>query len=158
MGIGLRIWETVIAEFADVADPERITRLIVRLTVAAVLGGILGFERQRAGKAAGMRTQMIVAMGAALFTLMAEQAGFHEDAMSRVLQGVITGIGFIGAGSIIKLQSDRDVIGLTTAANIWFTTAVGVGAGLGHVFSAAIATALGWVVLGLLPHVGGEKA
>lgn len=158
MDVALRVWETVMADFADAADLERITRLIVRLVIAALLGGVLGLERQRAGKAAGMRTQMIVSMGAAMFALMAEQTGMQGDAMSRVLQGIITGIGFIGAGAILKLQEQHDVIGLTTAANIWFTTAVGIGVGLGHVFSAVVATALGWVVLGLMPHGSSVRA
>jgi putative Mg2+ transporter-C (MgtC) family protein len=73
-----------------------------------------------------------------------------QDAMSRAIQGLATGIGFIGAGAIIKMQSAREIHGLTTAAGIWMTAAIGVAAGLGHLGTAVIAVFLTWVVLALV--------
>jgi hypothetical protein len=105
-----QIWGTVVAEFSDLHDVAEITRVCVRLLVAMVLGGLLGYERELRGTAAGLRTHMLVAVGAALFVLVPLQAGTQLADMSRVLQGVIAGIGFLGAGAIIKLgeqQGDR---------------------------------------------------
>ena len=91
--------------------------------MAAVLGGILGFERERVGKAAGLRTHMLVTVGSCLFTLVPLEAGVGKDAMARVVQGLAAGIGFLGAGSILKLTEERKIHGLTTAANIWVAAA-----------------------------------
>lgn len=98
------VWATMQAEFADIGDASQMTRITVRLVMAAILGGILGFEREHKGKAAGVRTHMLVALGAALFVLVPQTSGAESDAMSRVLQGVIAGIGFLGAGTILKIS------------------------------------------------------
>src|SRR5690606_14048564 len=127
-----RIVDTVLAEFSDATDVEQITRILTRLLLAAVIGGVLGYERENRGKAAGIRTHMLVAMGAALFVLVPEQAGMTIADMSRVIQGVIAGIGFLGAGAIIKNRGQDDVQGLTTAAGVWMTAAIGVAWGLGR--------------------------
>ena len=119
------IWGTVVAEFSDLHDVAEITRVCVRLLVAMVLGGLLGYERELRGTAAGLRTHMLVAVGAALFVLVPLQAGTQLADMSRVLQGVIAGIGFLGAGAIIKL-GEQQVRGVTTAASIWATAAIGI--------------------------------
>gem|GEM_PF-219211 len=128
------VWVTLQAEFADIGDARQLTQITVRLLIAAILGGILGYEREQKGKAAGVRTHMLVALGAALFVLVPSMSGSQADAMSRVLQGVIAGIGFLGAGTILKGKEDEEgqhVKGLTTAAGLWMTAAIGVAAGSG---------------------------
>jgi putative Mg2+ transporter-C (MgtC) family protein len=77
------VWVTLQAEFADITDAQQMTRVTVRLVMAALLGGILGFEREHKGKAAGVRTHMLVALGAALFVLVPQMSGSQADAMSR---------------------------------------------------------------------------
>lgn len=150
-------WSSVLSalrqEFADVADVEQATRIVVRLLIAALLGGLLGWERERTGKAAGVRTHMLVALGAALFVLIPQQAGVSDTDMSRVIQGVVAGIGFLCAGTIIKGRDEEDVQGLTTAAGIWLTAAIGVGVGLGREASAVLSTLLALAILHWLPRL-----
>lgn len=147
------IYGTLRAEFADVPDVKELTRLLMRLSLAIVLGGLIGYEREAAGKPAGLRTHMLVAMGTALFVLVPLQAGVPLVDMSRVLQGLISGIGFLGAGAIIKLDSEKDVRGLTTAASIWTVAAIGVACGMGRESTAVIATLFGLAILQLLYRV-----
>ena len=104
------------AEIHDLVDISALTQLGVRLTMAAFLGGFIGYERERSGKAAGMRTHMLVAIGSALFLIIPQQMGMTLDAVSRVLQGLIAGIGFLGAGAILKIHNEQEIMGLTTAA------------------------------------------
>lgn len=146
-----QITTTVVAEFSDVPDVAQATRIVVRLGVAALLGGLLGWEREHAGKAAGVRTHMLVAMGAALFVLVAQQAGISPADNSRVLQGVIAGVGFLGAGTILKGDAESQVKGLTTAAGIWLTAAIGVAAGLGQEATAVLTTLLALLVVWMIP-------
>ena len=126
----------------------------VRLLVAAVAGGLLGAERESVGKAAGLRTHTLVAVAAALFVGVVDRA--VEGDVSRVIQGVAAGIGFIGAGTILKHADRERVTGLTTAANVWLTAAVGVAAGVGAIWLAMVATLIGWVVLNVLSRVEGR--
>ena len=84
--------------------------------LAALLGGLVGFQREQAGKAAGLRTHMLVALGAAFFVMIPYQAGMPLADLSRVLQGIITGVGFLGAGTILKRPAEEHIEGLTTAA------------------------------------------
>jgi len=149
----VQVSETIAAEFSDVPDAAQATRIVVRLGMAALLGGLLGYEREHAGKAAGVRTHMLVAMGAALLVLTAEQAGVQPADNSRVLQGIIAGIGFLGAGTILKGDAESQVRGLTTAAGIWLTAAIGVATGLGRESTALLCTALALIVLWLVPRV-----
>jgi putative Mg2+ transporter-C (MgtC) family protein len=145
------IWRAILADFSDLPSITQVTQMIVRLLLAALCGGLLGFERERSGKEAGLRTHMLVALGAAFFVLVPQQAGVSPTDMSRVLQGVITGIGFLGAGTILKLSDQEKVRGLTTAAGIWFTAAIGIAAGMGRETSALFGTFLALVILALLP-------
>ncbi|MGC3972704.1 MAG: MgtC/SapB family protein [Pirellulales bacterium] len=145
------IWRTIREELSDLRDAAGFTRVLVRLTIAAILGGVLGYEREHKGKAAGLRTHMLVAMGAALFVMVPEQAGATDSDLSRVLQGLVAGIGFLGAGSIVKGTSENAVHGLTTAAGIWLTAAIGMAAGIGRELTAIVSTVLAWVVLSVLP-------
>jgi len=147
------IWRVLREEFSDLTDVGQAVRITVRLVLAASLGGLLGFEREYRGKSAGMRTHMLVALGAALFVLTPQQAGVSNAELTRVLQGLIAGIGFLGAGTIIKRSGEDDVKGLTTAAGIWLTAAIGVAAGLGRETTAALSTVLALVILATLPHV-----
>ena len=150
---GQAVLRTLQDEFADVPDVEQATRIVVRLVIAAALGGLLGWERERTGKAAGVRTHMLVALGAALFVLIPQQAGVSDTDMSRVIQGVVAGIGFLCAGTIIKGRDEEDVQGLTTAAGIWLTAAIGVGVGLGREASAVLSTLLALLILHWLPRL-----
>ncbi len=148
-----QIATAVAAEFSDLPDVAEFTRLMLRLLLAAFLGGLLGIEREKKGKAAGVRTHMLVSMGAALFVLLATQGGMKDTELSRVLQGVIAGIGFLGAGTILKAEREEKVYGLTTAAGIWLTAAIGVAAGLGRESTAVLSTLLALGVLALVPAV-----
>jgi putative Mg2+ transporter-C (MgtC) family protein len=141
------IVQAVAAEFSDIPDLRQAVLVCVRLIVAVVLGGVLGYERERRGAPAGLRTHMLVALGAALFVLVPHQAGVSPADLTRVLQGVVSGIGFLGAGAILKLDHERNVQGLTTAASIWATAAIGIAAGLGRELTATLATVLALVIL-----------
>lgn len=144
---------------AGLPDSAQTARLVIRLIVAALLGAVIGIQRERVGKAAGLRTHMLVALGAALFVLASLEFGMSSSDLSRVIQGLATGIGFIGGGAILKLAEEREITGLTTAAGIWLTAAVGVAVGLGLWGSAALSIALTWVILALIGQIeyGSEK-
>ncbi len=121
---------------------------VLRLGVALLLGGVIGFDREMLRKSAGLRTMMIVSMGAALFALTGERVIGDDPEISKVLAGIAGGVGFIGAGAII--QSRGEVRGLTTAASIWLTAAVGVACGFGEFALACAAALMGVVVLSVL--------
>jgi putative Mg2+ transporter-C (MgtC) family protein len=136
------VWRTLAQEFADLPDLENMTRLVSRLLLAGVLGGVLGYEREMHGKDAGLRTHILICVGCALFVAIPLQAGMSLDALSRILQGIATGIGFVGGGAILKLDEERRIEGLTTAAGIWLTAAIGIAAGLGREGSALVGALL----------------
>lgn len=123
--------------------------LIVRLLLATILGMILGYERETSDKPAGIRTHAIVSIGACLFTLIgiliSETNPLLKVDASRIAAGIVTGIGFLGAGALF--QSKNRVLGLTTAAGIWAMGAIGLAVGLGYYFAAAFATFLVYAVL-----------
>jgi putative Mg2+ transporter-C (MgtC) family protein len=135
---------------ASLPDARETVRAIVRLVAALLAGGIIGLQREASGKAAGLRTHMLVCTGTTLFILAAVDAGMQQDALSRVIQGLVTGIGFLGAGAILKVESTHQIKGLTTAAGIWITAALGVAIGLGQLGTAALATVAAWFVLAVL--------
>src|SRR5688572_26357610 len=114
--------------------------LIRRLLTAALLGALLGFEREVRQKSAGLRTNILIALGSALFTLMSYTLAPADADPSRVAAQIVTGIGFLGAGAIMR--TDSGVQGLTTAATVWVNAAVGVAAGGGQYHLAFIATAV----------------
>ncbi|GGY11894.1 Mg(2+) transporter [Litchfieldella qijiaojingensis] len=145
------IGNTIMSEFSDLNDLGEFVVVVIRLLLAALLGGLLGLEREQRGKAAGIRTHMLVCMGAALFIFIPQQAGISDSEMSRVIQGVIAGIGFLCAGTIITGKDDQGATGLTTAAGIWFTAAIGIAVGLGREQTAVLCTVLAWVVLYVVP-------
>ena len=138
---------------AGFPDTTQMARLLLRLGAAMVLGAIVGAQREHIGKPAGLRTYLLVAMGSALFVIAATGAGMSLSDMSRVIQGLAAGIGFIGAGAILKLSQEREIQGLTTAAGIWMTAAAGVAAGLGLLGLALLSVILTWFVLTGLGYI-----
>jgi len=145
-------------EFSDLPNVSEAVRVTVRLLIAATLGGALGYEREKSGKAAGLRTHMLVSIGAAIFVLVPQQAGVVPADLTRVLQGLIAGIGFLGAGTIVKGESsdDASVKGLTSAAGIWLTAAIGVAAGIGRA-TAFLTTFLALIILTVVPRLLSPK-
>ncbi len=136
--------------FAAPGNPSSIEEIVARLLLAVVLGGVVGWQREWTGKEAGLRTHMLVALGAAMFTLAAlivtADPGERTAAdTTRVVQGIAAGIGFLGAGQL--LQSRGEVRGITTAAGIWVVGSVGAACGIGHYALATAGTLLVFFVL-----------
>src|SRR5687768_13426772 len=148
------VWKSVQADFADLPDVSAVTQLVLRMLLATILGSLLGYQRERQGKEAGLRTHMLVALGSTFFVLIPLQAGMPLADLSRVLQGLIPGVGFLAAGTILKQRAEEQIQGLTTAAGLWLTAAIGVAVGLGRETSAVLGTGLALVILALLPKVG----
>ena len=119
----------------------------LRLAGAAVLGGVMGLEREWLQKPAGLRTHMLVALGSAMFVLAPREVGMDGADLSRVMQGVATGVGFIGAGTILKVASARRIEGLTTAASLWLAAAVGLAVGAGLWWLPFVSAVLALVIL-----------
>jgi len=124
--------------------------MVLRLLLATALGAIIGYQRERAGKVAGLRTIVLICVGAALFTITSIYAFGAEADPSRVAAGIVTGVGFLGAGAIIR-RGEGLVAGMTTAATIWAVAGVGIAAGAGFYLIAAVAAAIILIIL-LLPH------
>jgi putative Mg2+ transporter-C (MgtC) family protein len=131
-------------------DATQLARVIIRMLAATLLGAVVGIEREMAGKPAGVRTHMLVSLGTAVFVLACSGAGMSLENLSRVIQGIVTGIGFLGAGSILKLSEERDIQGLTTAAGIWMTAAIGMAVGLGSLGVALLAAVLTLIILAIV--------
>jgi putative Mg2+ transporter-C (MgtC) family protein len=129
------------------ADMDHLGRTAVRLLIAAALGAVLGYEREEEGKAAGLRTHMLVSLGAALFIVASLEAGATVDQITRVIQGMVVGIGFLAGGVIFKTTTDQRVRGLTSAADLWVTSAAGMAVGLGLLWPPVIAVGLAWIIL-----------
>ena len=124
--------------------------MVLRLLLATALGAIIGYQRERAGKPAGLRTHVLICLGSALFTI-ASLYGFGAAAdPARVAAGIIAGIGFLGAGAIIR-RDEGLVAGLTTAATIWAVAGIGLAVGAGLYLVSVVTTAIALIVL-LLPH------
>jgi len=125
--------------------------LMLRLLLAAGLGAALGLEREYHQKPAGLRTNILIGLGAALFTIVSVMAGRNGGSADRIAAQVVTGIGFLGGGAILRGRAT--VHGMTTAATIWVNAAIGMTAGAGAYGTATVATAITLVVLVLLPPV-----
>jgi len=138
------LWQELSFGFPETHELERV---IIRLLAAAFLGACIGIERQRAGKSAGVRTHMLVTVGTTAFLLACSRFGMTPDGYSRVIQGIVTGIGFIGAGTILKLEGESEVKGLTTSAGIWMASAIGVAVGLGALGLAVMTTCHALIIL-----------
>jgi putative Mg2+ transporter-C (MgtC) family protein len=141
------------ADLFALPDLSQLFHVVAQLGVAALLGGVLGIEREKVGKAAGLRTHMLVALGAALFTVSALDAGMNAADLSRVFQGIAAGIGFIGAGAILKLTHEKEIKGLTTAATLWLTAAAGTAVGAGHLWIPIVGVLLAFVILAALGKI-----
>ncbi|MCQ9616479.1 MgtC/SapB family protein [Paenalcaligenes niemegkensis] len=150
------IWQTVISEFSDIADLREATLIVLRLGLAGVLGAAIGYERERRGKDAGLRTHMLVALGAAIFVLVPVTSGMDTADVSRVMQGIISGVGFLGAGAILKQEKGQHIKGLTTAASIWVAAAVGISAGYGREATAVASTLVALFVLSVIGRLEKE--
>jgi putative Mg2+ transporter-C (MgtC) family protein len=125
------------------------TETLVRLAFAAALGGAVGLEREFRHKPAGLRTNMLIALGSALFSILSVELGAGAGSPDRIAAQVVTGIGFLGAGAI--LRSGENIHGLTTAATIWVNAAIGMAAGLGAYTVATVAAVVTLGVLALMP-------
>jgi putative Mg2+ transporter-C (MgtC) family protein len=121
----------------------------LRLVLAVLVGGLVGFEREYRDKAAGFRTYILICTGAALFTLLSFRLG--EGADVRIATGIVSGVGFLGAGAIMR--EGGKVAGITTAAGIWLTAALGMGVGGGQYTLVAAATTLVLIVLWFFPSI-----
>src|ERR1041384_1799681 len=140
------LWQELSTGFPD---RTRLAIVSIRLIAAVLLGGFLGIERERVGKPAGLRTHTIVCLATTLVVLACTEVKMSPDGLSRVIQGIVTGIGFVGAGSILKLSEQREIKGLTTAAGLWMTAIIGISVGLGALGLAVISTGLALLVLSL---------
>ena len=134
------------------------TVIVVRVVAAALLGGIIGWEREQKGRAAGLKTHILVAVGSALFVLAPYLAGIDGGDNTRVMQGIVSGIGFLGAGAILRSRDGSRVEGLTTAASIWMTAAIGMAVGIGQAMLALVATLFAWLVVAAMPGLVGRTA
>jgi len=142
---------TIVEELSrGLPDSQHLARTIIRLVAALILGAVIGIQREHAGKSAGLRTHMLVALGAALFVVVPAQVGMGSADLSRIIQGLATGVGFVGGGAILKLSEEHRIQGLTTAAGIWMTAAVGVAVGLGALGVALLCVVLTWITLAVL--------
>jgi putative Mg2+ transporter-C (MgtC) family protein len=126
--------------------------MILRLLLASLLGAAIGFQRERTGKPAGLRTHMLICIGAAIFTLVGAYAFGGTVDPSRIAAGVVSGIGFIGAGAIIFRTADGYIAGLTTAASIWVVAGIGVAVGSGLYLVSVAATIIVLIVL-FIPRI-----
>jgi len=123
--------------------------MMLRILLATALGAVIGYQRERAGKAVGLRTHMLICLGSALFTVVSIY-GFNNA--PGIAAGVVTGVGFLGAGAILS-NSEGIVQGLTTAASIWTTAAIGLAAGTGFYLVSVVAALLALLVLMIHPRI-----
>jgi putative Mg2+ transporter-C (MgtC) family protein len=145
----------VLGEVIRIESGQEVGRIGLRLVHAAALGLVVGYGRERLHKAAGLRTHMLVCLGSAVAAMSLGTTSVDSNASSRVVQGVLQGIGFLGAGTILKLSDKAEVRGLTTAASIWLTAAVGIATGLGNFWLPTLGAVTAWVVL--VPLAGLER-
>lgn len=143
----------MLSEFSEITDLSHFIRIIFRIMLAAILGGLLGYDRELKGRTAGLRTHMLVSLGAALFVLIPQQAGATVEDLTNVMHGLAAGVGFLGAGSIIMGSRQEETMGMTTAASIWLTAAIGVSSGMGREVTAILSTLLALVILSFIPKV-----
>jgi len=142
-----------IARELALPDLDTSTTIVLRVLTAALLGGLVGWEREHKGRAAGLKTHILVSIGSALFVLAPLLSGIEGGDVTRVMQGIVSGIGFLGAGAILKLDKGERVEGLTTAAGVWMTAAIGMAAGMGQEMVALATTLMALVVVSALPRL-----
>lgn len=137
----------LVGQVVALESVDETIRIGTRLAVAAIVGVVVGYEREKLHKSAGLRTHMLVSLGAAVVAMSLGTTGVDQNASSRIIQGVLQGIGFLGAGTILKLGDKVEVRGLTTAASIWLTASLGVCAGMGRFWLPVVGAAMAWVIL-----------
>lgn len=142
----------------SVPRADQVVRVALRMAVALIIGTVIGLQRELSHKPAGLRTHLLVALGTALLVVAAVNANMKSADVSRVIQGLITGIGFLGGGTILKLTQEHEIRGLTTAAGIWLTAAASVAAGLGEFAAAFIGMFFALFVLIAVGKLGGRPA
>ena len=152
MSVSAQVADALAREFA-LPDVGTTTTIVVRLLTAAILGGLLGLERERKGRAAGLKTHILVSIGSALFVMAPLLSGIDPGDVTRVMQGIVSGIGFLGAGAIIRMDRGARVEGLTTAAGIWMTAAIGMAAGMGMEILALATALVALAVVNLVPRL-----
>src|SRR3989339_1502270 len=128
--------------------------ITLKLVIACILGGAIGISREKEKKAAGLRTHMLVCMGSAFFTMLSFYIAsqFPASDPTRIASNILVGIGFIGAGTIVREQSGS-IIGITTAASIWISAAIGMAVGCSFYFAATVATLIALLVLYFLHSI-----
>jgi len=132
--------------------PQNI-ELVLRILLAAIMGAAIGAQREWSGKPAGLRTLALISLGAALFSVISEY-GFAGGNPSMIAAGVVTGVGFLGAGAILHHESG--VEGLTTAATAWVAAGIGLAAGAGFYWISIIVTVIVVIIL-FIPHITPHK-
>ena len=147
------LWQEI---FRSVPPAEEAVRVALRLVGALVIGTVIGLQRELSHKPAGLRTHLLVALGSTLLVVAAVNAGMKSGDISRVIQGLITGIGFLGGGTILKLTREHEIRGLTTAAGIWLTAAASIAVGLGKFADAFIGVLFALIVLTAVGKFGGN--
>jgi len=141
------LWEELTA---GLTNHDHLLRVFFRLFAAILLGGLMGLQRVSAGKPSGLRTHTLVCLGTTVILLSCSAAALSLERASRVIQGIVTGIGFIGAGSILKLSEEHLVHGLTASIRLWTTATVGIAIGLGQIGIALITAVLTILVLAVI--------
>ena len=149
------LWQEVAS---TVPPADEAVRVGLRMVGSLVIGTIIGLQRELTHKPAGLRTHLLVALGSTLLVVAAVNAGMKSGDVSRVIQGLITGIGFLGGGTILKLTHEHEIRGLTTAAGIWLTAAASVAVGLGRFAEAFIGVLFALLVLAAVGKYGGNPA
>ncbi len=145
-----QFWQELMADFPTAYEAVKVA---FRLLLAGFVGALPGLQREQLGMPAGLRTHMLVSIGAAVFMMAALEAGASIDATTRVVQGLATGIGFVGAGAILKFKQETEIRGLTTAASIWLTAALGTAVGSGRIWLPIAGGLAALAVLALLRPV-----
>ena len=143
------ITDTLVAEFSDLPDVSQVTRIVLRLVIAAALAG----DRLLLAVLRALVRRGAAALATATRASSDLSVGVSSADMTRVIQGVVAGIGFLGAGAIIKGSAEESVKGLTTAAGIWLTAAIGIACGLGRESTAVLSALLAFAILALVPHL-----
>jgi putative Mg2+ transporter-C (MgtC) family protein len=151
--------ETLLREITSgIPSAEQAIHVLIRLFAATLLAGIVGYERQTRGESAGLRTHMLVAIGSGMFVLAPLEAGMAIADVSRVVQGVAAGIGLIGASAILKLKSEKEIQGLTTAAGVWRLPPLGSLPECDGWELAAASAAFAWIVVLILARFEPQEA
>ncbi len=126
---------------------HQLIHVTLRLLASLAIGTAIGLQRELTHKPAGLRTHMLVGLGTCILLVGAAESGMDQAALSRIIQGLVTGIGFLGGGAILKLTTEREIHGLTTAAGIWMTAAASAVAGIGQVAVALLGTLFALLIL-----------